>query len=300
LRTLLPTTGLPAILVSPPPPEAWRGSEGIAERIRELITGTERITDFAQMPSGVFRRDGAVVRFIDGEMGARWVANTEFEREPAILVYFEHSQHSLTAYAYLSTVFGSVGGDLSFPFTIARYVRTQPGGPAVSAKDGDLPAWHSINLAAFAGIEPAEVVAYTITWFLLAVVDNYWRLKSGIDPGLLAQFGVGEGRATADRPRTEAITERAEFLPAAPSRRARLELDARQLADNGFEVTAEELDGGYVGLHVEGVIDVIFVVDATYPDAPPAVIQVDGVDVSLDATGWSSECTLTDIVEALR
>jgi hypothetical protein len=40
------------------------------------------------------------------------------------------------------------------------------------------------------GVDPADVVATTVCWFLLSAVDAYWQLTAKLKPGLLAQYEV--------------------------------------------------------------------------------------------------------------
>jgi hypothetical protein len=291
LRTLLPGSGLPTVIVSPPPPESPLRLDGLADRVRELVTAVDGFSSYAAMPSGVFARDAGVPRFLDGEVGARTVADAEFAGRPAILIYFEPGGRSLTARAYLSAVFGTTGGAAGFPFPIARYGMGLPGG-AAAMRDTDLPSWHHVDLTAVPNLAPVEVAAATIGWFLLSVLDTYWQLTAGVTAGLLARSGAA--RMIDVGPPAE---------PAEPiglGRLARLEFEARRLSGLGYRVAAEELPGGYAGLHLTGPQDVIFVVDASYPQLPPVVIRTGDCDVHIDAADWSAECTLTDIVEALR
>lgn len=307
LGTLFQTPGrLPLILVSPLPPGAWPSLEAIPERVHELLGAADKMRLYAQVVSGAFARDAGVSRYIDGEVAARTVAGYEFSREPAVLVYFEQGVRTLTAHAYLSTVFGSVGGESSFSFVIARYTRDPACNvPPVTSLGGDLPAWRLINLSAFAPSDASDVVAQTVTWFLLAVIDAYWELKNGNNPRLLSSAGAvplsGHPAIPADRKPDHTTEASIQFLGNYVDLRIRLEHEARQFAGTGFEVTAEELPDGHVGMHVRGRgKDVVFVVDSHYPDAPPVAIQVGEELIGIDASDWSSECTLMDLVEAIK
>ncbi|GAB2862654.1 hypothetical protein [Lentzea nigeriaca] len=283
LRSLLPQSGLPTIIVSPPP----HPMPGLVELISELLHGVEGFARYATMPSGVFARDGGVQRFIDGEVGARLVARSEFERRPVVIIYFEQSDRSLTAHAYLSSIFGTTGGESGFPFMIAKYGK----GSGFARRDTDLPSWHLINLAAVNDREPVEVVAATVSWFVLAVLDTYWDMSAAVKPDLLARTSAGQMIGAHLPP--------AEHEPA-DEQFERVEREARQLAGLGYEVTAEKLGEGNIGLHVRGDQDIIFVIDSSYPVLPPTVIRSGDTDVHIDATDWSSECGLADIVEALQ
>jgi hypothetical protein len=306
VRSRVRGSGLPVILVSPPPPGASLPVGGAAERIEEILSEVQSIDRYGRVISGAFVREAGQSRYIDGENGARTIARSEFGLGPAILIYFEWRAQALSAHAYLSTVFGSVGGDSGFPFVVARYSRERrSNGPAVLARDGDLPSWHHIDLRALPEADPVDVVAYTVALFLLATIDAYWEMRTGQAPGLLAQARAGWGGEDVAAPRgpTNAVDTTPPpngFLAGDPHRRARLEQDARQLAEVGYEVTAEELGAGYVGLHVRGMADVIFVVDARYPQAPPVVIRFGDTDIEIEPAHWSSECTLADVVEAAR
>lgn len=301
LRRLFPMAGQrPMILVSPLPPGAWPSLNAIPERVHELFNEVEKTGLYAQAISGAFARDAGTYRFIDGEVTARTIARHEFSLAPAIVVYFEQGPRTLTACAYLSTIFGSTSGEPSFSFEIARYINdpTSSGSP-VAPLGGDLPAWRLINLDKFSPLDASQIVAQTITWFLLATIDAYWTQKGAANPGLLALSGAvparGPERITPSLPENALI----QFLGDNADLRGRLEREARQLAGAGFQVSAEELSNGYVGLHVRGAgKDVVFVVDSYYPDAPPVVIQADETPIEIDASDWSSECTLMDIVEA--
>jgi hypothetical protein len=306
LRDLFELSGrLPVILVSPLPPQAWPSLTAIPERVQGLLSEVPRLGSYAQPISGAFVREAGISRFIDGEVAARTVAVSEFSREPAVLIYFEHTPRALTALAYLSTVFGSVGGDSSFSFVIARYTQDPASNtPPVMPLGGDLPAWRLINLSALASLDASDVVSQTITWFLLAVIDAYWEQKADRDPGLLASVGVLPAPARPVRfpAAIPAHTEElpAQFLGNDVDLRSRLEREARQLVHKGFQVSAEELDSGYVGMHITGVTkDVVFVVDGSYPDAPPVAISTRGAPIEIGASDWSPECTLMDVVEAI-
>jgi hypothetical protein len=308
LRTLFPMSGQrPLILVSPLPPGVWPSLNAIPERVQALFNEVDKIGSYAQAISGAFVCDAGTHRFIDGEVTARAIAKHEFIREPAILVYFEQSPRTLTACAYLSTLFGSVGGESSFSFVIARYIN-DPGSsiPAVTSLGGDLPAWRYINLDKLPPqVDASDIVAQTITWFLLAAIDAYWALRAGSDPGLL--ISAGAVPPSKDHVKSASVTPNyTENDPALqslindPDLRDRLEREARQLAEAGFQVSAEEVSKGYVGLHVRGVgKDVVFVVGGDYPSAPPVAIREGETPIEIDAQDWSSECTLMDIVEAV-
>lgn len=285
LRTLLTFSGLPLILVSPLPPGAWFASDVVPARIQGLLQENEKLGSYAQPVSGAFVRDAGLLRFVEGDIGARAIARYEFGGEPAVLVYFEQASNALVARAYLSTIFGSVGGDSAFSFIIARYSRVPTSNTSpVTSLGGDLPAWRVINLDAFPESDPVEIVAHTITWFLLAVVDAYWMLKAGIHPGLLTVSGVASSPA----------------LVSASVRHARLEREKWQLTAAGLQVTSEEITDRYVGVHVQGSgKDVVFVLDDRYPDSPPAEIRASGASFEIDASDWSPECNLMDVVEAL-
>jgi hypothetical protein len=306
LRALFPGSGQrPMILVSPLPPGAWPSLNDIPERVYELFNEVDKIGSYAQAISGAFVRDAGAYRFIDGEVTARTIALHEFSRAPAIVVYFEQGPRTLTACAYLSTVFRSAGGESSFSFVIARYVNDpRSSGSAATPLGGDLPAWRLINLDKFSPLDASAIVAQTITWFLLAAIDAYWTQKGMASPGLLALSGADpdgrysdmQGRITPSPPRGAAI----QFLGDDADLRGRLEREGGQLAEAGFQVSAEELNSGYVGLHVRGSAkDVVFVVDRDYPNAPPVAIRAGGTPIEIDASDWSSECTLMDIVEAV-
>jgi hypothetical protein len=302
LRTLFPGSGQrPMILVSPLPPGAWPSLNAIPERVHELFNEVDKIGSYAQAISGAFVRDAGAYRFIDGEVTARTIALYEFSRAPAIVIYFEQGLRTLTACAYLSTVFGSVGGESSFSFVIARYINDpSSSGSPITSLGGDLPAWRLINLDKFSPLDASAIVAQTITWFLLAAIDAYWTQKGLVSPGLLTLSGAGypdtQLRITPSPPENAAI----QFLGDDADLRGRLEREAGQLVEAGFQLSAEELNSGYVGLHVRGgAKDVVFVVDSDYPNAPPVAIRAGGTPIEIDASDWSSECTLMDIVEAV-
>ena len=305
IRTLFPVSGQrPMILISPLPPGTWPSLNAIPERVHALFDEVDNARSYAQAISGAFVRDAGIPRFIDGEVTARTIATHEFTRALAILIYFEQSPRTLTACAYLSTVFGSSGGESSFSFVIARYIN-DPGssGQAVTSLDGDLPAWRSINLDKLSPLDASEIVAQTITWFLLATVDAYWAQKGESNPGLLVSAGVvpasrypGMSAVTSSR-----ISDAADrFLESDVDLRGRLEREGRQLVEAGFQVSAEDLGNGCVGVHVRAVSkDVVFVVDGAYPGAPPIEIRAAGTPIKIDASDWSPECTLMDVVEAV-
>nr|WP_042177791.1 hypothetical protein [Kibdelosporangium sp. MJ126-NF4]CEL12771.1 hypothetical protein [Kibdelosporangium sp. MJ126-NF4]CTQ98457.1 hypothetical protein [Kibdelosporangium sp. MJ126-NF4] len=287
LRALLPVSGLPTIVVSPTPPGSPRYMDGLDRRVRELLLNVADFRRYATIPSGVFAHDAGVTRFIDGEVGARVIAEAEFGRWPAILVYFEPGFRSLTAVAYLSTVFGDVDGSSGFPFPIATY---QPGAGRSVSRDTDLPSWHHIDPTATPGVDPLDVVASTISWFVLSAVDTYWQLTSGVRPGLLARSGASSV-AEVETPPAVDVAEQSSQL-------GRLESEAQRLVRLGFDITLEQLPGGYVGLHLSGPKDVVVVVDESYPELPPVVIRIDNTDVHIGAADWTAECGLADIVEA--
>lgn len=298
LRSILNSSGLPTILVSPLPPTAWLSQSTVPIRVLELLGEIESIGAYAQPLSGAFVQDIASRRFVDGEVGARTIARLEFGHEPAILVYFEQGVTTLTARAFLSTVFGSVGGDTGFSFAIARYGKSGASESTATALGGDLPAWRIINLESFPDVDHAEVVAYTVTWFLLAVIDAYWTIRSGTPPGLLRSVGIGS--VSTGPACHETTTEPRHLLASDPIRHARVEQEAQRLAASGFEVTAEEVTDRHIGLHVKGLQkDVIFVLDDEYPQSPPARIQTAETSFQIEASDWSPECTLIDVVEAL-
>jgi hypothetical protein len=290
LRTLLPESGLPTVILSPPPPGAPDYVAGVEERIRELLADVEGFDAYARVPSGAFARDNGVPRFIDGEVGARAVAAAEFGRRPAIVAYFDTSGRTLSAHAYLSTIFGSSDGQPGLPFLIAKY---RPGLGDSSRRDSDLPSWHFVDPFATPGADPVDIVAMTVSWFLISVVDVYWQHTAGLRPGLLVLAGA---EAPAElpappEPGASPVTEKTQL--------ARVESESARLVELGYSVTAEQIDGGYLGLHLTGPADVVFVVDESYPELPPVVIRIGDTDVHIDAADWTAECTLADIVEAI-
>ncbi|GLZ40788.1 hypothetical protein [Actinokineospora sp. NBRC 105648] len=280
LGQLLSTSAVPILLVSPAPPRCPVDLDGVADRVVEILAGQSGFGGYATAPTGAFSRDGGTPRFIDGDVGARVVAEAEFaDRGPAVIVYFVAGARTVTAHAYLSTVFGSVAGQDGIPYAIARYGRDGSGSTAL--RDAHLPSWHHIDLDQFPAAAPVDVVAATTAWFLLSVVDAYWQLTTGAVPGLLAAVAAAHTTAPADSP--VAVAER----------------EAARLSALGYDVTAELIDGG-IGLFLTGKHEVAIVLGADYPAAPPLAIRVDGVDIGISPANWSPECTLADVVEALR
>jgi len=283
-------SGRPAIVVASLPANADRSVTGVPHAIRRLLGEISGIEARAEVVPAV-RVAASNVR---GPADARALATT-FGAQPTIVVYFTVSaDRTLAAHAYLATVFGSTDGRLTQSFVVARYGRGSAT-PRVVAGTGDLPTYQHINLDALPDRSNEDVVAYTVTWFLLAVLDAYWRLKNGTDPGLLAQTKSVQPPVPPQRRVSN------QFLPGAAEQRARLEQEASELAGAGFTVTAEEIDEQYVGMHARSAkVDVIFVVDATYPNTPPIVIRAGDTTIEIDDSDWTSECTLADIVEALQ
>ncbi|HWD78532.1 MAG TPA: hypothetical protein VG497_06620 [Kribbella sp.] len=288
LRTLLPGSGLPTIILSPPPPGAPGYVAGVEERIRELLAEVPGFDAYAVVPSGVFARDNGVPRFIDGEIGARAVAAEEFGKRPAVLAYFDTGGRTFSAHAYLSTIFGTGDGQPGLPFLIAKY---RPGSGDSSRRDADLPSWHFVDPFATPHADPVDVVAMTVCWFLVSVVDTYWQHTAGLAPGLLGLAGAEAPAELPAAPDPAPVTEKSQL--------ARVESESARLVELGYAVTAEPIDGGYLGLHLTGPADVVFVVDESYPELPPVVIRLGDTDVHIDAADWTAECTLADIVEAM-
>ncbi|MFI5911131.1 hypothetical protein [Dactylosporangium sp. NPDC051541] len=258
------TDARPAIVVAAVPTQADPSLAGVPDTVRRLLGEIDGIGARADVVP-VERTAGGPVRSL---AGARAAAE-RFAPQPAVVVYLTVNGATTTALAHLSTGFAAAGKAPAQAALIARYSWDD---------NGRGPAHRHINLAAVPERSAEDVVAYTVTWFLLALVDSYWQVKFGVDPGLLAQT---RGESAAERT-------------------ARLEREAAVLAAAGYTVTAEEIADDYIGLHVEGPSgDVVFVVDADYPDTPPVTIIAGGSRIELGAADWTPECTLADIVEAL-
>lgn len=296
-RRVVGSSGLPTILLSDHNDGRWPGE--ITPRIREFLGEFTAIGQYARIPSGAFARDDGVHRTIDGEVAARTIARSEFRRDPAILIYFEPGPTTLTAHAYLSAFFDATRRADGVVFLIARYGRSGgPGPAAVRARAGDLPSWQHIDLKAASAFAERDVVAASVTDFVLAAVDAYWRLRFGMTTGLRPGNRQIQPAAAHSRPALTPIDDG--LFADAPALRSRLEHEVRGLMNDGYTVTVEELPGGFTGVHVERPKDVVFVVDGKYPATPPAWIRVNGSeDIPLENVAWSPEFRLADILEAI-
>jgi hypothetical protein len=281
-----PVFDIPVALIASTSVGDVSGAE-VARRAKELLTGTSDISEFLQLQIGP-----ASGRLVDDEASARSVAATEFARRPAIVVFFGKSGDAITAHALLSTVFDAADGSSSLLFPIARYVRS--GGGGVQAGDGHLPSWQGIDLDTLREWDPAEIVASTVAAFLLATTDAFWHLRTGLSPNLFARSGIAtrlEGfDAAAATPEPPAATVQQGW--------GRIEAEAGRLVVKGFNVEAEALEHGLIGLHASGPMDVRFVLAADHPRSPPLAVAVDGTEIAIAEEDWSPECSVVDIVEA--
>jgi hypothetical protein len=281
-------SGTPAILIGDVPASGHDRVDEVPRRIEALLTeirgfdARARVVHVAPPVAAAIRHASA----------ARSAAMS-FGGSPVIVVFFRAEADGVAAYAHLSTVFD--GNSAAESFLVAHYTTHRSAGPVVPG-DGDLPSWRRIDLSAVAEVPPADIISYTVTWFLLAVVDWYWTIKNGNNPGLLAQTYV---RGAGGPVRGSSPSDRPDW--AAHERFTRLEREATELARVGYDVTAEELDGGHMGLHVTGEsVDVVFVVGEGYPDHPPVAVHSGATDIVISDSDWNSECTLVEIVEALN
>ncbi|WP_091035120.1 hypothetical protein [Glycomyces harbinensis] len=284
---------VPIALVSAMPPGGEPAGPDVPRRVGQLLTGLSDLSEYLQLQSGLSPGNVARGRIVDGALGAKSIAAMEFTRKPAIIVFFDVSGGAVTANAVLSTVFNAADGSPSLVFPIARYHRD---GGGTAPLGGHLPSWQGIDLDALPDRDPAEVIATTVSAFLLATVDAYWHLRTGLSPNLFARSGVGtllEGLDGAAPVASEP--------PAAANGAAwrRIESESGRLVVKGFGVEAEELPNGLIGLHASGPLDVRFVLAADYPRTAPLAVAVDGVEIEIAEKDWSPECSIIDIVEAV-
>ncbi|MFF0154036.1 hypothetical protein [Micromonospora sp. NPDC005203] len=212
------------------------------------------------------------------------------EGTPLIKVQFKATPVGVRASAGLATVHqgASLHGSA---MDVADYiVHSAPRAAAATPATGRLQTWSHVDLRQLDQYPPAEVVAYTVTWFVLAVTDAYWIEATGADPGLLARTGAPPAARVPNR-----------RVPVTTATDGPWAADVQQLRAAGCRVTVVPLEQGRTGLQiVDGDTELMVVVDHHFPDAPPIAVHANRVPVELLAADWDRSRTLTQILEALR
>lgn len=308
LARVYESDGRPGILVSEPTGQGRRRFSDLPARVHDVLRETPGLDERALLCTGAFAADAGVPRVIGGNVEAAEVARYEFARRPGLIVYFESVGNGLVAEAYLAGVFDTADGSVGFPLVIARYGWGRPNGSSpVQSWESDIPSWRYIDLQEIQGqVAPADVIAHTVSWFLLSVVDAYWQIR-GVSSALL------DGAASAYLAPPRAVGARSTGGPQgrpggegmSPQLRTRLESDAQALSDSGYHVVIEQLpeSGGLTRLDVSGQgRSVAFVLGSGYPRTPPGVIVFgdagpEGIEV--DDEVWAARPTLAGILEEL-
>ncbi|MFD1542611.1 hypothetical protein [Nonomuraea guangzhouensis] len=289
----------PAVLVSP---MSFAG--GTSGRVPGLVHDALRqIPDFsrhAALHTGAFVSDSGVSRLIEGSTGAAEISALEFPSHPAVLVYFEADGDHLNAFAYLSSLFPTIDGQTGFPIRIAcfgwddRTTTDRPG-------EGALPVWQYVNMTEL-DYPDEQIVAGIVAWFVLTCVETYWQLR-GAAVSLRPDTAGPVGGPVPGPVGAPAQAIGAQEVGAQDVFACRVEMEVMELERRGFTVETLELDRDRVALIVStNALGVSFVLDAGFPATPPDVFFVEDTGpehLELDASIWSPERTLLDIVEVL-
>jgi len=296
VRGTLGPASVPTVLVSPVPPGSLVSGDSAAGIVMEIVRTIDDHMDYVSVPTGAFPHEAGVARWIAGEIDARNIAVIEFAHRPAIIVYFDVTPLSVTARAYLSTVFGTTDGTSTLTFTIARFTISHIGEPVMVPRGGDLPSWRTVELGAFSASHRYEVMGIAVAAFVVATVDAYWRIQHGRDPNL---FEGGRMSELLD----SLILDGMRSVPSIPRLAAaldrdRIEQDAERLVMMGFAVEAEDLGDGLTGLILQGPLNARIVLDDRYPLTPPRALRIEEMDIDIRPDGWSPESSLVDVMEA--
>ncbi|MER7362446.1 hypothetical protein [Nonomuraea wenchangensis] len=292
------SNSLPSVLVSPVAPGGRLAGHRIPGLVHEALRGVTAFPRFAKLRTGSFVSDNGVPRTITGSVGAEEIAALEFPGRPAIILYFERDGDRLSVFAFLNALFPAVDGASGFGLRVATFGWDPPLGTMHSRPgDGDLPTWQYVDLSA--APQPADrVVAAVLAWFVLACLDQHWRIRGVHDPGLLDEVL----RAVPD-----AAVAPAAAVPAPPAGEVfgyRMETELGELIHAGYAPEIAAFTDSQVAVIVElEECQVALVVSAAYPAEPPLVLVQSGAEgecLDLDASGWSPDRTLLEIVESLR
>ncbi|MGA4990577.1 hypothetical protein [Nonomuraea bangladeshensis] len=285
---------LPSVLISPVAPGGRLAGNRIPGLVHEALRGVTAFPRFAKLRTGSFVSDNGVPRTITGSVGAEEIAALEFPGRPAIILYFERDGDRLSVFAFLNALFPAADGSTGFAMRVATFGWDSPLGTMHSLPgDGDLPTWQYVNLAAVA--QPADrVVAAVLAWFVLACLDQHWRIRGVPDAGLLDEVlrAVPDAAAIVQEP------------PAGEVFGYRMETELGELIHAGHAPEIAAFTDSQVAVIVElEACQVALIVTAAYPAEPPLVLVQSGAEgerLDLDASGWSPDRTLLEIVESLR
>ncbi|MEU4513334.1 hypothetical protein AB0G05_27870 [Nonomuraea wenchangensis] len=288
------SNSLPSVLISPVAPGGRLAGNGIPGLVHEALRGVTAFPRFAKLRTGSFVSDNGVPRTITGSVGAEEIAALEFPGRPAIILYFERDGDRLSVFAFLNALFPAVGGSMGFAMRVATFGWDSPLGTMQSLPgDGDLPTWQYVNLAAVG--QPADrVIAAVLAWFVLACLDQHWRIRGVHDAGLLDEV-------------LRAVPDAAAIVPEPPAGEVfgyRMETELGELIQAGHTPEIAAFTDSQVAVIVElEACQVALIVTAAYPAEPPLVLVQSGAEgerLDLDASGWSPDRTLLEIVESLR
>ncbi|MEU6790542.1 hypothetical protein ABZ907_02480 [Nonomuraea wenchangensis] len=291
------SNSLPSVLISPVAPGGRLAGNRIPGLVHEALRGVTAFPRFAKLRTGSFVSDNGVPRTIAGSVGAEEIAALEFPGRPAIILYFERDGDGLSVFAFLNALFPAVDGATGFAMRVATFGWGSPLGTMHSLPgDGDLPTWQYVNLAAVP--QPADrVIAAVLAWFVLACLDQHWRIRGVHDAGLLDEVlravpDAGAPAATVREP------------PAGEVFGYRMETELGELVHAGYAPEIAAFTDSQVAVIVDlEACQVALVVTAAYPAEPPLVLVQSGAEgerLDLDASGWSPDRTLLEIVESLR
>ncbi|GAA3685672.1 hypothetical protein GCM10022224_058070 [Nonomuraea antimicrobica] len=288
----------PSVLISPVPAGGRLAGNRVPGLVHEALRGVSAFAKFADLHTGSFVSDNGVPRAITGSVGAEEIGALEFPGQPAIILYFERDGDTLSAFAFLNSLFPTVDGSLGFSLRVASFGWDQaPGARHSLPGDGDLPTWQYINLAAAPQPED-RVVAAVIAWFVLACLDSHWQARGVHDADLLGEV-------------LQAAPDTAQTVPTPPEEPPlgevfgyRLETELGELIHAGYEPEVAAFTDQQVAVIVElEDSQVALIVTADYPATPPLVLVQSGAEgerLDLDESGWSPDRTLLEIVESLR
>lgn len=290
----------PAVVVSP----TAGAASGVPPLVQQALQDISEFAAFAQLHTGGFVSDAGISRVIAGSVGAAEIGALEFPGHPAILIYFEDSGRQINVFAYLGSMFPLSDGRTGFDLRIGSF---GAGGRPSAASNGSLPTWQYIDLNEIDGPQE-EAIAAVVAWFVATCVETYWELRGvrSLDLRVPRQAPI----AAADRsPLPEAPEPEISLIDrlndSASVFGCRIQQEATTLLQLGYlDIETFEFGTERVELHVSSAArSTSFLLDSEFPASPPEIFSINATGcerILLDASAWSPEHTLADILEALQ